>query len=233
MKNKILRFLKKSKNRESENLFPNIKNSKVTNLELIHPTAKIINSKIIGNVKIAEYCYLPEVLIAGNVNISKNTSINGPNTTIISRINPIQIGSYCSIARDVIFQEILHDYEKITTYFIQERIFGEKARTDGFSKGSIIVGNDVWIGAQSIILSGVTIGDGAVIAANSVVTKDVPPYAIIGGSPAKIIKYRFDQEVINELLELQWWNWSIDKIKRNKDIFTDKLNKDILQTIKD
>ena len=80
--------------------------------------------------------------------------------------------------------------------------------------GDTQIGSDVWIGSESMILAGVNIGSGAVVAARAVVTKDVPPYAIVAGNPAKIIKYRFSEEVIKELLALQWWHWSEEKVKR-------------------
>ena len=83
------------------------------------------------------------------------------------------------------------------------------------NKGNIIIGNDVWIGFEAIILSGVTIGDGAIIGTRAVVTKDVPPYTIVGGVPAKPIRKRFSDYVISELLKLQWWNWSENRIKKN------------------
>ena len=83
------------------------------------------------------------------------------------------------------------------------------------SKGDTIIGNDVWIGYESVILPGVHIGDGAVIAAKSVVVGDVPPYAIFGGNPAKLIKQRFSDSEIEILLKTQWWNWEIEKITRN------------------
>ena len=84
------------------------------------------------------------------------------------------------------------------------------------SNGGIIVGNDVWIGGNAIILSGVKIGDGAVIGAGSVVTKDVADYEIVAGNPAKHIKYRFKREEIKQLKEIEWWNWSIDKIMEHR-----------------
>ena len=87
------------------------------------------------------------------------------------------------------------------------------------SKGPIIVGNDVWIGFRSIILSGVTIGDGAVIYAGSVVTKDIPPYAIVAGVPAKIIRYRFDAKTIERLARVAWWDWPDEVIKSRLDDF--------------
>jgi virginiamycin A acetyltransferase len=82
-------------------------------------------------------------------------------------------------------------------------------------KGNIIIENDVWIGAQSTIISGVKISNGSIIAANSVVTKDVPPYAIVAGNPAVIVKYRFTEEQIDSLLKISWWNWDKQKIKDN------------------
>lgn len=80
-------------------------------------------------------------------------------------------------------------------------------------KGDIIIGNDVWIGYEAVIMAGVHIGDGAIIGARAVVTKDVPPYTIVGGTPAKEIRKRFDEDVVKKLLRLQWWDWSIDEIR--------------------
>ena len=81
------------------------------------------------------------------------------------------------------------------------------------NRGDIVIGNDVWIGYEAVILSGVTIGDGAIIGARAVVTKDVPPYTIVGGVPARPIRKRFDDETIAKLAEIQWWNWPEEKIK--------------------
>ena len=83
------------------------------------------------------------------------------------------------------------------------------------NKDDIVIGNDVWIGFESVILSGVTIGDGAIIGTRSIVTKDVPPYTIVGSVPAKPIRKRFSDDVISELLKLRWWEWSENRIKKN------------------
>ena len=83
------------------------------------------------------------------------------------------------------------------------------------NKGDIVVGNDVWIGYEAVILAGVTIGDGAIIGARAVVTKDVPPYTIVGGIPAKQIRKRFNEETIDTLLKLKWWDWSKERISKN------------------
>ncbi len=133
----------------------------------------------------------------------------------------IEIGSFCSIANEVaIFGGGNHRTDWTTAYPLRI-VFGlPGAGLDGqpASRGTTKIGNDVWIGFRSTILSGVTIGDGAVIAAGSTVTKDVPPYAVIAGTPAKVIKMRFPPELIEHLLNIRWWNWPIEKIKANVSI---------------
>lgn len=128
----------------------------------------------------------------------------------------IEIGSYCSFAGEVaILGGGEHRTDWVTTYPLRVLFDDPLANQDGHpaSKGATCIGNDVWIGYRATILSGVTVGDGAVIAAGAVVTKDVPPYAIVGGNPAKLIKYRFDNETIAQLMNIQWWNWPEHKIK--------------------
>ena len=111
------------------------------------------------------------------------------------------IGSYCSISQDSKF--LLggeHNINTISTYPFKVKLFGEEKEAG--SKGNIIIHDDVWIGANAVICSGVEIGQGAVIAAGAIVTKNVPPYAIVGGNPAKIIKYRFSDELITQLVNI-------------------------------
>ena len=124
----------------------------------------------------------------------------------------VQVGRHSSIAHDVTFiVDMNHDYKKVC----QGRISGIKYnRPEQIRrKGQIIIMNDCWIGEKATILSGVTIGNGAVVAAESVVTKDVPPYAIVAGNPAKIIGYRFDEKQIEALNLLRWWNWDLAKVQ--------------------
>ena len=137
------------------------------------------------------------------------------------------IGKFCMIASDVTFimNGANHLTDAITTYPFA--IFGNAWANamEGKnypSKGNIVVGNDVWIGYNATIMAGVTIGDGAIIGTNSVVTKDVEPYAIVGGNPAKLIKKRFSDDEIKDLLEIKWWDWEIEKITRNVQNLTDK-----------
>ncbi len=191
----------------------------------IHPTAKIKDSVITGTVFLEENVKIRNgVKIQAGVKLSigRFTTVNGPNTALNNQINEIQIGSFCSIARGVDIQEFNHYSSRPSTYFILQNVFGENF-ADIHSKGKVVLGHDVWVGAQSLILSGVKIGDGAVIAANSVVTSDVPAFSIVGGSPAKVIKMRFNQEIIDRILKDPWWFWSLDKIKKNRAFFSCEL----------
>jgi virginiamycin A acetyltransferase len=141
----------------------------------------------------------------------------------------LQIGDFCSIAENVtILLGGNHPVDWISSFPFGV-IFEEfKNRyydcPKKLSKGDVIIGNDVWIGINATILSGVTIGDGAIVAANAMVAKNVEPYTIVGGNPAKILKKRFSDESISKLLEIKWWNWDLSKIEENLDlIISDKI----------
>lgn len=127
------------------------------------------------------------------------------------------IGKFCSIADNVtIFLGGNHRVDWITTYPFNKLNNEFPTATDIIghpsTKGNVIIGNDVWIGHGSTIMSGVKVGDGAVIGACSVVTKDVKPYEIVAGNPAKVIKKRFDDDIVSQLIQIAWWNWPIEKI---------------------
>ena len=127
------------------------------------------------------------------------------------------IGKFCSISPEVRFiTGGIHPIHWVSLFPIRDKMSLNMAY-DGTptSNGDISVGNDVWIGTGATILSGVDIGHGSVILAGSVISKNVPPYAIVGGVPGKIIKYRFSSEEIERLLSIKWWNWSDDKIVEN------------------
>lgn len=131
------------------------------------------------------------------------------------------IGKFCSIACGVkfLFNCANHTLKSLSTYtfplFYEEWDLKKSNVTAAWdNKGDIVIGNDVWIGYEAVIMAGVHIGDGAVIAARAVVAKDVPPYTIVGGTPAKEIRKRFEADVIERLSMLKWWDWPIDKIRR-------------------
>ncbi|MBU3174860.1 CatB-related O-acetyltransferase [Clostridium estertheticum] len=132
------------------------------------------------------------------------------------------IGKFCSIACKAKFLMTSgnHTMKSLSNYtfpiFYEEWDLPVSHITDAWdNKGDIEIGNDVWIGYDAIIMSGVKIGDGAIIGTRAVVTKDVPPYTIVGGVPAKVIKKRYDDETISKLLEIKWWNWTYEKIQAN------------------
>lgn len=164
----------------------------------IAPNTNILSKCIINNSKIEQYTYL------GNNCIVQNTNI----------------GKFCSIANDVLIGLGKHPINQFSTSPLFYRVNNPlniklvDSNSEFQEYQQIKIGNDVWIGARSIILDGVTIGHGAIIAANSVVTKDIQPYSIVGGTPAKIIKYRFSTEEIENLLQSEWWNKDLTEIKK-------------------
>ena len=134
----------------------------------------------------------------------------------------LYIGKFCSIACGArfLFNSANHSLNSLSTYpfplFFEEWGLSKSHVTDAWdNKGDIVIGNDVWIGYEAVIFAGVKIGDGAIIGARSVVTKDVPSYTIVGGIPAKSIRKRFSDDTIATLLAERWWDWPIDKIATN------------------
>lgn len=156
-----------------------------------------------------------------------------PDSTIMSSMDKIYFGSYCALGQNV---RIIGDNHDTSLPALQinfyKTMFGTGSYPGKISKGPISIGSDVWIGDNVIILSGVTIGDGAVIGAGSVVTKNIPAYTLAAGVPAKSIRKRFTDEVIEFLLQIKWWTWNEDRIKLNKQFFMTNLNKTDLETIK-
>jgi len=141
----------------------------------------------------------------------------------------IHVGKYCSIGRDCNF--FLHANHRPDWVTTSSQLLGpvtpeianmHMEMGHPSCKGDITIGNDVWIGAKSTIMSGVKIGHGAVIGSGSVVAKDIPPYAIVVGNPAKIVKYRFDEQQIEDLLGIAWWDWEESKIKEESMILWSK-----------
>jgi virginiamycin A acetyltransferase len=134
------------------------------------------------------------------------------------------IGKFCAIAADTrfIMNGANHDMRGFSTYPFgilgqDWRAAWDDGSVEAGFRGDTVVGNDVWFGTEAMVMPGVTIGDGAIIASRAVVSKDVPPYAIMAGNPARVVRMRFDEAIIARLLAVGWWNWPIDKIMRNVD----------------
>lgn len=181
-----------------------------------------------------ETVYLKPVISNPNISVGEftmyNDFVNDPmqfernNVLYQYPINhdKLIIGKFCSIAcgAKFIFNSANHTLSSVSTYpfpiFFEEwglNIKDVAAAWD--NKGDIVIGNDVWIGYEAVIMAGVTVGDGAIIGTRAVVTKDVPPYTIVGGVPAKPIRKRFENEALDELLKIRWWDWPEEKIARN------------------
>lgn len=181
--------------------------------------------------------YLKEVITNPNITVGEYTMYNDftCDPTRFEQNNvlyhyPINddkliIGKFCSIAcgAKFLFNSANHRMGSLSTYpfplFFEEWGLDRKDVAASWdNKGDIVIGNDVWIGYEAVIMAGVTIGDGAIIGTRAVVTKDVPPYTIVGGVPAKPIKKRFSQDIVDKLLELQWWDWPKAKLAEHIEI---------------
>ena len=126
----------------------------------------------------------------------------------------MKIGSFCSIAKTAILLTG-HDYKRLTTYYLCRHVLKEDNPEEIHYKGrSVNIGNDVWLGYNTIILDGVRIGDGAVIGAGSVVTHDIEPYAIYAGNPAHFLRWRFSEDTINRIQKSHWWQYDLDHLKQ-------------------
>ena len=147
----------------------------------------------------------------------------------------VLVGNYCQIANNVKFYLGLnHAFNGVTAYPFGN-VWGYTTKDSAdramANRQQLIIGNDVWIGADVLIIKGVKIGNGAIVGTGAVVTKDVPPYAVVGGNPAKVIRYRFSPEVIAQLEQIKWWHWPLEKIKENRqymedvEVFVEKFGK--------
>lgn len=163
--------------------------------------------------RISAYARIPDK----NVQIGRGT-YGSPTILLFTDEDCVDIGNYTSIGPEVmIVAGGNHDFQKVSTYPLKQLIGG--GPPEATSKGPVRIGHDVWLGSRVMVLSGVTIGNGAVIAAGSVVVKDIPAFAIAAGVPAKVLRYRFDKETIKKLEEIAWWEWTEKKIKREMDLF--------------
>lgn len=166
----------------------------------------------INDSKLGDYVWIGDKCRVSKSCIGRHTYMGGG-----SSVNNTIIGAFCSISFNVKIGLGKHPYNMVSTHpaFYSNTkpftTFVDKNYVNEYD--SIVIGNDVLIGTNATIMFGVKIGDGAIITNNAVVTKDIPPYAIVGGVPAKLIKYRFDKETIVKLQESEWWNWNEQKIK--------------------
>lgn len=190
--------------------FTHLRNKKVSNFAFVSSTNKISSKASIyrltkiKNSVVGDYSYI------------------GPSCDITNT----SIGKFCSIADNCRIGTASHTMNNISSSPIftlkhnaTKTTWADKSIHQNNEVKKVNIGNDVWIATHVIIKDGITIGDGAIIGAGAVVVKDVPPYAVVGGVPAKVIKYRFEKPIIDKLLELQWWNYSDEKLRDNIQYF--------------
>jgi virginiamycin A acetyltransferase len=191
----------------------------------------VIKNSIVGDINIGEGCKIDNSNISDNVKLGRFVSLNS--CRLHAKINKIIIGNFCSIAPNTIIQEVYHKKTNITTYHIWSNIFKTESVNDFESKGDILIEDDVWIGANSVVLSGVTIGRGSIIGAGSIVTKNIPPYSIAVGNPATVIAQRFNKETVKMLENSSWWKMSIEELNTQKESFKINLKDEMLNFKKD
>lgn len=183
----------------------------------IHPDAWVSGSTLRGDIIISQGCKLHHAELEGRVTVSRYTSLWGPGLAVMGREHGVSIGGFCSIARFVSIQEDNHEVQRTTTYFVERNLFDPPEPVHLYSRGPIEIGSDVWIGAGAQVHSGVKIGHGAVVAGAAVVTRDVPPYAVVAGNPARLIRLRFNADTVRRLLADAWWDWPLDRLREERE----------------
>jgi acetyltransferase-like isoleucine patch superfamily enzyme len=194
----------------------------------VSPTALVVASRLHGAVRVGDYARLHRVLLSGPITIGDFTSLWGPRIYVYARPHPVQFGNFCSIGRDVSVYGYGHDPARISTYYMGRNVLGGAFEDEIVSHGPTAIEHDVWIGAGVHVLAGSTIGTGAIVGAGSVVTNDIPPYAVAVGAPAAVVRYRFDDELIGRLLASRWWTWTREEIRARASLFSQPLTQDLL-----
>lgn len=188
----------------------------------IAPASWVSGSDIGAGCQVAKGCKIYRATLSGQVTVARYTSLWGPSIFVSGGGHGVQIGSFCSVAHHVSVQEQFHNPQRTTTYFVERNLLNQPEPPDAqISKGPVRIGHDVWIGAGAQVLSGVSIGDGAIVAAGAIVTRDVAPYAVVAGNPARLIRYRFGPDRIAQLLDVQWWHWSEDRLRSDAAFLTE------------
>ena len=189
----------------------------------------VIRSSVIAdNVIVGDDAFITDSRIGLNCTIERRGMImmsrigDYSNTGYNTVIKYADIGKFCSVSWNVSIGGAEHDYKSLTTHafpFKSKYNISDDDRPYDSMSTELVIGNDVWIGSNACIMRGVHVGDGAVIGAGSIVTKDVPAYAIVYGNPAQVHNYRFDRQIIDRLLKIKWWNWPQQQLRDHLYLF--------------
>lgn len=184
--------------------------------------SSVIGSELGSFVHVGDYAFVYESELGRYSSIGRGAVIRNA-----------RLGGFCSVSWSATIGATPHNHALLTTHaFHYIKSFGFVDHDKRIVLPTT-VGNDVWVGANAVIMPGLKIGDGAVIGAGAVVTKDVPPYAIVAGVPAKILKFRFEKDVVKELLEIRWWDWEIKRLKLKIDLFRKPIVAEDVSRIRD
>lgn len=210
----------------------------------VYKNARILNSTLAGNNSVGDFSTLRDTLMDRYSSVQRYCDLlrcSVGKYTVIEKnavLHDISIGSFCEISWHCSMGGDNHNYKLPTVhhwYWNRQFGFEDAAHTAGgtnfyakLSAESCSIGNDVWVGSGVTVNRKVRVGDGAILASGCVVTKDVPPYAIVAGVPARIIKYRFDEPIRRRLLEVAWWNWPEEVLKANRHLFEKEVDEEVL-----
>ena len=212
-----------------------IDQSEISETAKIFSDVRIVNSVIGDDTVIGDNCDCEKVFMndkseLGRRNLVRDSRIGrGTYTGTNTIIKSADIGNYCSISWNVSIGGMNHPYDKVSMYtdYWVKRTFGiDIERSQKPLK--TIIGNDVWIASGAVVLEGIKIGNGCVIGAGAVITKDIEPYSIVVGVPGRVTKKRFSEEIINALEKIKWWDWDEEKIKTNIDFIINKPNLEMI-----
>jgi acetyltransferase-like isoleucine patch superfamily enzyme len=216
----IFSFLRKIKQ-----ILIRVKYSRKNNLSKIFTIGRNVrlnNCELGYHSRVAEYATLQHTKVGEYSSVGR-----------YAKIVYTEIGKFCAISWDVTINAISHPYSNLSiSAFPYVPYVGDFVKERIQTHSEVKMKNDVWVGANTVIMPGVVIGNGAIIGAGAVVTKDVPDYAIVAGVPAKWIKYRFSEEIIVELLKLKWWNWDREVIKNNIHLFQSEITEETIKKLK-
>lgn len=218
----MIKFIKKRTKIILNKIRLNQRNNSIVDFDLISFKSNVHYSTIGKDVRLAAYSDINNSLIGEFTSIGKNSKISSTN-----------LGKFCAISWNVTINAIEHPLENISiSAFPYVPEIGNFVEIRTQERKIVDIGNDVWIGAHSVIMPGIKIGNGVVVGAGCVVTKDIPDYAIVVGVPSRILKFRFSKEIIEELLTIKWWDLNENIIKQNIKLFQEKLTLEVLKKLK-